>query len=206
MARSRFLTALAASVLGLSLGAGATAPALADLAPRAGAEAAYQTVQETEEAPETEPRMTPEALMALIGDIDPDAQLEDSGAAFTVGDRQMVLVYDADADRMRMLTAIAPADVLTDGLAIRLLQANYDTVLDVRYAVAQNIVWSVFLHPLSSLTETDFLSALAQTVTAAQTFGTTFTSGALAFGGGDSAEQNRQLLEELQRRLQGSEI
>ena len=80
----------------------------------------------------------------------------------------------------------------------RMLQANYDAVLDARYAIANDIVWSTFIHPLTSLTEDDFISALAQTVTAAETFGTSYTSGAVVFGGGDSSGIHEDLLEELQ--------
>lgn len=51
------------------------------------------------------------------------------------------------------------------------------------------------LHPLSPLTADQFLSGLAQTVLLARNYGTTFSSGALSFGGGDSQDLLRELLE-----------
>ncbi|MEM9879185.1 MAG: hypothetical protein AAF862_07890, partial [Pseudomonadota bacterium] len=87
--------------------------------------------------------------------------------------------------------------VLTPELSKRMLQANFDTALDARYAIARGLIWGTFIHPLSSLTDEDFLSGLGQTVNIATTFGTTFQSGALSFGGGDSQEALKELLKEL---------
>ena len=53
-------------------------------------------------------------------------------------------------------------------------------------------MWSAYIHPLSELTEHQFIDGLAQTVNLAATYGTTYSSGALIFGGGDSqGEQNK---------------
>ena len=82
-------------------------------------------------------------------------------------------------------------------LLYRLMQANFDTALDARYAIAQKVIWTAYLHPLGSLGEAQFVSGLAQVVTLAENFGTTFSSGAMTFGGGDSGA----LLKELQDRL-----
>ena len=73
----------------------------------------------------------------------------------------------------------------------------FDTALDARYAIAQGQLWSTFIHPLDSLTQDDFVSALAQTVTLVKTYGTTFSSGAMSFGGGDSSAEIQKLLERL---------
>ena len=59
-------------------------------------------------------------------------------------------------------------------------------------------MWSVFVHPLESLTDRDFLSGVAQTAIAAQTFGTTFSSGAFVFGGGDTQGLHDDLLKQLE--------
>jgi hypothetical protein len=85
----------------------------------------------------------------------------------------------------------------------RLMQANFDTALDARYAVAQNLVWGAFLHPLDTLTQRDFAAGILQTHAVGETFGTTFSSGAISYGGGDSntiyEEQLKALLEELEK-------
>lgn len=55
------------------------------------------------------------------------------------------------------------------------------------------------MHRLTSLTQEDFVSALAQTVTLVKTFGTTFSSGAMSFGGGDSNAEIQKLLDRILR-------
>ena len=63
------------------------------------------------------------------------------------------------------------------------------------------MLWSTFLHRLSTLTEVDLLSGIGQTINTADTFGTSYSSGELVFGGGDSNDiRRRQLIDELQRR------
>ncbi len=78
------------------------------------------------------------------------------------------------------------------------MQANFDSALDARYAIAKQTLWSVYLHPLSSLRDDEFLTGLGETVNLVSTFGTTYSSGLLNFGGGDSqAIKERQLIQEL---------
>ena len=80
---------------------------------------------------------------------------------------------------------------------MRMMQANFDTALDARYAVAKGQLWAVFIHPLSPLKKDQLISSLGQTVNIARTYGTLYTGGALQFGGGDSPGIQRQLIEEL---------
>lgn len=149
-------------------------------------------------ASESDHTMTGQYLSDLIVRIDASAEVSGNSVGFSVAERDVFLVYDEAADRMRVLTPVAPVGDFPPETYPRLLQANYDAVLDARYAMANDIVWSVFIHPLSSLTEDDFLSAVAQVVTAAETFGTSYTSGALIFGGGDSQAIHDDLLKALE--------
>ncbi len=178
----------------------AQVPGTADPAPP---EAAPPAVPPAETAPPpASGPMTAERLGELVRRADPEAEQEGNGWRFSFQERPMILVSDPAADRMRIMTPIAHTDVLSDDLMYRMLQANYDAVLDSRYAVANGIVWSAFIHPLSPLDDEQFASAVVQVYFAAATFGTTFTSGLFMFGGGDSDEENRKLIEELQKRLQ----
>lgn len=111
--------------------------------------------------------------------------------------RRFQLITDPAADRMRILTPIVRTSELDEAVLERLLKANFDTALDARYAIARGYLWSTYIHPLSPTTDAQLISGLAQTVTAAATFGSSYSSGALSFGGGDSGP----LLQELQRRL-----
>lgn len=143
-------------------------------------------------------------LLAFVTELDGDAELQVNGALFTVEDVQLQLVFDLNADRMRLLTPIAPADDIPAADLVRMMQANFDSALDARYGIAQGALWATFIRPLASLTMDDFASGIGQTVNLVRTYGTTYSSGALVFGGGDSAEENRQLIDELIQR--GREI
>jgi len=149
--------------------------------------------------------MTPERLELLVKRVDPRAQKMGNGYVFKVEERPLRIVYDEQADRMRIITPIIPARDLPDGLLNRMLQANFDSVLDSRYAIGGGNVWSVFIHRLSSLTDEDLISGISQTAVAAETFGTTFSSGAVVFGGGDSSEINERLIERLRESIENGE-
>lgn len=141
---------------------------------------------------------TGKSLSEIILSFDEDAKVNDNSVQFTLAERPVFLVYDTKADRMRIMTPIGPASLVDEDILIRMLQANHDAVLDARYTLANDLIWSVFIHPLGTLTQDDFLSAVAQTVTAAETFGKTYTSGAMIFGGGDTNTIHEELLKELE--------
>ena len=164
--------------------------------PTAQEEAAPESSPEEEVLPTVEAAA---ALLAIVTAIDEDARLTGNGATFTIDDTMVTLVFDVNADRMRLFSQIRPSDGLSGPQLRRLMQANFDTALDARYAVAQGQLWSTFMHRLTSLTQEDFVSALAQTVTLVKTFGTTFSSGAMSFGGGDSNAEIQKLLDRILR-------
>lgn len=139
-------------------------------------------------------------LREAVSRIDPLAEFSVSGASFTVNAVPVTLVYDINADRMRLLAPVVEAAQMEPEIIIRLMQANFESALDARYALAQGIVWSTFIHPLSSLSLEEFGSGLGQTVNLVTTFGGSYTSGAIIFGGGDSAGEEGALIEELQEK------
>ncbi len=136
--------------------------------------------------------------------IDPVAKFSEAGAEFTVNGVALLLVYDINADRMRVISPVTEASALTAEETTRLMQANFDSALDARYALAKGYVWAIFLHPLSSLDGAEFGSGVAQTVNLVTTYGTSFNSGVHVFGGGDSHEEQQELVEELEKK--GEEI
>lgn len=144
-----------------------------------------------------------ERIAKVVDRVDGGATRNGNNWQLTIDERQMLVVTDVTAGRMRIMTPIAAIEDLPEGGLLRLMQANFDSALDARYAVAQDLVWGTFIHPLPSLTERDFASGLLQTKTVADTFGTTFSSGAITFGGGDSnaiiADQLEELLKELEK-------
>ena len=148
--------------------------------------------------------MTIDRLNQLIDAVDDDAQRLGAEAwRFTVAELPVTVVADSEHGRMRIIVPIVEADKLGREILIRMMQANFDTALDARYSIARGILWSAFIHPLGTLTDDDFLSGVGQTVNLARTFGTTFFSGALSYGGGDSQGLlERQLIEELLKKKQ----
>ena len=143
--------------------------------------------------------MDANGLERTILGLDKEARVKGKMIEFSIRERDLAVVYDDKANRMRIISPIAPAGLATDEVLTRMMQANFDSVLDTRYALANDIIWATFMHPLGSLTEADFISAIAQTYTAAETFGTTYSSGAIVFGGGDSSGIHADLLKELEK-------
>lgn len=156
---------------------------------------APEAAPETDEVPATVEAAA--GLLAIVTAIDEEARLTGNGATFTIDETMVTLVFDVNADRMRLFSQIRPSDGLTGLKFRRLMQANFDTALDARYAVAQGQLWSTFMHRMTTLTQEDFVSALAQTVTLVKTYGTTFSSGAMSFGGGDSNAEIQKLLDRI---------
>lgn len=169
------------------------------LIPLAGAQ---QAEPESEAAPAPDAvggSMTLERLNELIMAVDEKAvRQNDTMWQLEVEDVPVIVVTDPSHDRMRIIVGIAAAANLDQAMLLRLLQANFDTALDARYAVARDTLWGTFIHPLGPLTDEQFLSGLGQTVNLARTFGSTFSSGALSFGGGDSRGlMERELIDRL---------
>lgn len=112
-----------------------------------------------------------------------DLRSEGGQLVFNYEGREMAILTSESHDRMRILAPIAAADSLTEEQRQKLLNANFHSALDGRYAVSNGIVFAAFLHPLSTLDESEFRSALRQVATLVQTYGTTYSSGGLQFGG-----------------------
>lgn len=153
-------------------------------------------------APASEPNMTMARMAQIIRAIDPDAMPSGNMIELTIDDIPVIVIADPVANRMRAMVPIRSAEGLTSDELMRLMQANFDTALDARYAVARGRLWGVFIHPLGPLEKDQLISALIQTVNVARTYGQAFSGGAQVFGGGDSNGIYRDLFDELQKRGQ----
>ncbi|WP_261385851.1 hypothetical protein [Tateyamaria omphalii] len=159
-----------------------------------------EVLPDAEALPEAplEPPMTLLRMAEIIRAIDPEAQPAGNAIQFTIDDIPIIVIADPVADRMRAMVPIRSADGLDASELMRLMQANFDSALDARYAVAQGRLWGVFIHPLSPLEKDQLLSAFVQTINVARTYGQTYSGGATVFGGGDSNGIYQELLKELQ--------
>lgn len=121
-----------------------------------------------------------EQLIKTIGTIT-DGQL--GFWRFDYEGRELVAMADEHHNRMRVMTAVATEEDLSEAEVRTLLGANFDRALDAKYATSQGILWSVFMHPLREVGEEQFLDAVAQVKTLADNFGTSYSSSTLVFGG-----------------------
>ncbi|MEL6587740.1 MAG: hypothetical protein AAFY65_03450 [Pseudomonadota bacterium] len=163
--------------------------------------------QETEPTPDVRAEevykiMTLRRMAAVLERLDPDVQRAGPAFQMTIEDVPVLVISDPRADRMRAMVPIRSAVGLTETDLTRMMQANFDSALDARYAVAEGRVWAVFIHPLSPLRDEQLISGIGQTVNAALTYGTLFSSGGVQFGRGDSAGEQQKLIERLQKRGQ----
>ncbi len=163
------------------------------------------------EAPEKEKKspvkvyegsMTIETMDTIIKRLDQNVVSPRRGMwQFTIENVAIIIVTDEKHNRMRIMSPVAQEKEVSEEILKRTMQANFDTALDARYALAQGFLWSTFIHPLQALHPRQFISGIGQTVNLAKTFGKTYSSGAMVFGGGDSRELiQKKLLDELQRK------
>lgn len=148
-------------------------------------------------AQEAEPHMTLDRMAEIVLVLDDEANITPNGFEFIIDDVPVLIIADTRANRMRAMVPISSVDGMTPDEMERVLQANFDSALDARYAIAMGRLWGVFIHPLRELERDQLISGIAQTVNVAQTYGGLYTSGAAQFGAGDSSGLQAQLLEEL---------
>ncbi len=147
--------------------------------------------------------MTAARLFDIVRRVDETAQQRGNSIEFAVEEYSVLIVYDERADRMRIMVPVTRVEELEEGQLLRMMQANFDSALDARYAVARDLVWSVFIHPLSKLDDEEFVVGLGQTVNTAATFGESYSSGALVFQGGDSGDiERRRLIDRLRELIE----
>lgn len=148
-------------------------------------------------AQEAEPPMTVQRMSAIILALDPEARSNQNQLYLTIEDVPLVLIADAPSDRMRVMAPIRSAEGVTEDDMRRMMQANFDTALDARYAIAQGRLWAVFIHPFRALEKDQLISGIGQTVNLALTYGNLYTGGAQTYRGGDSQAIQRDLIERL---------
>ena len=146
---------------------------------------------------------TPDGMnIARIGEILEKLELQIEGGdgkwRVLINDREVIIIANEAANRMRIFSPIVGADELTETILLRVMQANFDSALDARYAIAKGGLWSAFMHPLRTLDDEEFLQGLGQVVNLVNTFGTTYSSGQLIYEGGDSSGlQEKELINDL---------
>ena len=125
--------------------------------------------------------MNNETLGEIIYIVADSIKGSDGNWQFMVKDRILICITDQGNNRMRIMSPIIEQKKLDYADMLKLMEANFHTALDVKYAIADDILWSVFVHPLKQLEKSQVLNAIDQVYTAAYTYGTTYNSTGLIF-------------------------
>jgi len=108
-------------------------------------------------------------------------QIKGNSWNFTYKDRLLICIADKNANRMRIISPIVKKEQLNETLILNSLIANFHTALDVKYAISDDVLWSVFTHPLKELSVHQVEDAILQVYNANITFGSIFSSTSLTF-------------------------
>lgn len=147
--------------------------------PRAESDRPVTTVPARDESPVTDNDVLQDYLDAIFDEVEGG----DGQWVLVFDDVEMTLLSDEMSNRVRVITPIVEAEGLEPQELRVLLEANFDRALDAKYAIWRDIVWGVYLHPLQELSRDQLISALRQVATLRHTYGTTYSSMGLQFGG-----------------------
>jgi len=100
-----------------------------------------------------------------------------------IGGTQVLLVADPEYGRMRLMSPVDLASETDGSLLRRLMEANFSSSMDARYAIWQDRVWALYTHSLPDLERRRFHDALGQVVNLARTYGGSFSAADTRFGG-----------------------
>ncbi len=80
------------------------------------------------------------------------------------------------------MAPVVTADAVGESEMRILLEANYASALDAKYAMQDGVVWSLFNRPLAGLDREIFIDGANQVVTLKENFGSSYRSTDLTFG------------------------
>ncbi len=110
--------------------------------------------------------MKPEEITTILTDIFGDNAVErKSFDCWQVStDRlRLLVILSQDASWLRLLVPIVPAKDAQPFLQ-QILEANFESTQQLRYASNQGVLWAVYCHTIETLTDSDFKSAIASAV------------------------------------------
>ena len=116
------------------------------------------------------------------------------------GGSLLFVLTDESNNRMRIFTPIIEETELKEGQMKKMLEANFHSALDSKYSLYEGYVISVFTHPLKELQKDQLIDAMRQVVVLSRTFGDSYSSTGLVFGGGQSDEETEEKKEEKKKK------
>lgn len=84
-------------------------------------------------------------------------------------------------NRIRIYAPITSTKSIISKNMERCMEANFHTVLDVKYAISDGTLYAAYIHPFRELTASQFKDAITQLYSAIKTFGSTYSGGELKF-------------------------
>jgi len=125
--------------------------------------------------------MNNQKLYGIIYTISEEVEGQAGNWRFIIDSTLFICLTDELHNRMRIISPIKNTSEVSREEIDRCMEANFHTALDVKYAVSEDVLWSVFIHPLRELSKEQVMSAISQVYSCAKTFGTVYTGGALNF-------------------------
>jgi len=140
--------------------------------------------------------MTPDKLKELITQAADTTVVNGNSIQFAYHETLLICVYDENANRMRIITPVIKKEDLEEDQLLNAMVANFHSALDVKYALSDEVIWSVYIHPLKELADHQVLDAIDQVYSAAVSFGTSYSSTSLLFPGNTKKKEDpKKLLE-----------
>lgn len=139
--------------------------------------------------------MNNEKLETIYTSVSDSIQGKSGGWQFYINTVPIMSITDENHNRMRIISPIADSNTLSEDLLKAALVANFHSALDVKYAVSDGVLWSVFIHPLKELSDKQVKDAISQVYYANVNFGTTFASTTLSFPGRVSGKELQEVEE-----------
>jgi hypothetical protein len=133
------------------------------------------------EAPPAGEGMDLAGLGRALAKIDPAVSGPEGAWQLEYQGVKLMCLAQENVDRMRIFVPIATLADVSDPQLAKAMEANFQGALDARYATSRGVLFSVYVHPLSTLDERTLVAAIHQVASLATTFGTSYTSGATAF-------------------------
>ncbi len=135
--------------------------------------------------------MNPDKLEELIRKQADTVVTNGNSIQFLYQETPLFCIYDVNANRMRIISPIVETTEIKEEQLLNMLVANFHSALDVKYALSDEIIWSVFIHPLKELSDRQVEDAISQVYTASLTFGSTYSSTDLIFPGNTKKKDSK---------------
>ena len=140
--------------------------------------------------------MTLTQLGSIIEKVGDNVESNKSRWSFTINDKPLISIADSTHNRMRIISPIMKVEDLSEELKTASLMANFHTALDIKYAITDGVLWSIFVHPLRELSEKQIIDAISQVYYGNVNFGTSFSSTSLVFPGKRTIEEPEEKVKE----------